>query len=290
MFDLMSELIDFSNPKLSMREIIKNSGFMEIYGDSSENWDFVLEEFHFTPGSLLVLGYDKDLDHNIFEQVSDYEEKEEDDDFTVFEMPIDDVLDKLNNSSHSLVQMVQVPNTKIYLPSVDQNTEYLVLPIDRVALPKRGSSPFPDYKAIIPAELASIFYFNDTDEAKVLNYYLESLADAFSDFPTLDDDDFDDLQVWPDEQVLDLDFGGILTPVPKEIPDGSLSGLVTVPFALFTGVDLGTKYISTIDPLFLSVVSEQNYVDDNQNNPFCQNRVNHSLDFIRKYFPLFPKP
>ncbi len=250
MFSIISELLNIEGILTdSMRSVIKQGNFKEVYRGKTKDGDFILEENKLPLSDLLVIGYDKDLDKNLFEWIAAYEQKRETEDFSVYSLPLSEVINRLG----SKIYPVQVPGSKLTLPCLDPQIELIELPFEKETVFLFSSA---DYKLTIPTELASMAYIPaDEDISETIAFQLDDLF----------------------EYEVDEDA----------IKNFNLKGMITLPFALFTGGKLGnSKYVSTAESLNLMVVAQQDFVSANQRDFSLQERINHASKFVKKYLPL----
>lgn len=249
MFSILSELLDIEDVlNNSMRFVIEQTNFNRVGQGKTKDWDFILKEDQLPLNDLLLIGYDKDLDKNLFEWTTAYEQKGKAEDFTIYSLSLAEVMRKLSPNLYP----VQVPGSTLTFPCVNPQTELIELPFEKKTIPLFSSV---DHELIIPTELASIAYIpSDQDLSEAIASQLDDLFEEFEgDAPE------------------NLNFKGI----------------VTLPFALFTGGNLkDSKYISTTECLAVALIAQQDLVGANKTDLSMRERINHASEFINKYLPL----
>lgn len=250
MFSILSELLNIEDIlNNSMRFVIERTNFKQICQGKTKDWDFILEEDKLPLNDLLIIGYDKDLDKNLSEWTAAYEQKEKADDFTIYSLPLVEVIRKLSPNLY----LVQVPGSKLTLPCLDPQTELIELPLEKKTLPLFSSI---DHKLIIPTELVSIAYIPPN----------EDLSETIT--PYLDDFFENELN--------------------EDVPENpNFKEMITLPFALFTGGNLSdSKYVSAVEGLTLALIAQQDFVSANKTDVSMREKINHASEFINKYLPL----
>lgn len=248
MFSILSELLNIEDVlNNSMRFVIEQTNFKRVCQGKTKDWDFILKEDQLPLNDLLLIGYDKDLDKNLFEWAATHEQKEKADDFTVYALSLAEVIRKLSPNLYP----VQVPSSTLTFPCVNPQTELIELPFEKKTVSLFSSV---DHELIIPTELASIAYIpSDQDLSGAIASQLDDLFEEFKE------------------------------DAPENL---NFKGIVTLPFALFTGGNLkGSKYISTTECLAVALIAQQDFVSANKTDASMREKINHASEFINKYLP-----
>lgn len=258
MSSIIDEVVNFKDPYTKLRTAIERARFKKCYQGNTLDWDIKFDDFRISSGNVVLIAYDKDLDSTPDEWLYKYQIKEKDDSVTVYHQAISDIVSNVKMPLATYRVKTSAGSIDVpYIRSGLFSPDYAVLPVERsqkAALFFSG----PSNELIIPTETMSLFYSADLGDI-MKQIYDPNIVDPNS--------------------IVDLDL------------NDSCKSFTTLYLTLYTGCGRnGCDYIMDAEDLEASIVSNQEFVDENQGDASLQQRIDHILRFLRKYLPLIKKP
>jgi len=229
-----------------IREVITQRGFKEVYSGKSNNWDVTFDEFStLHPGSLIVMGYNTDLDQNIRRWMYDYEDKGISDPVTVYFMDLEDAV----KNWYLPTRDIEINGNKTKLPFLHSDTTYISLPVERS---EAGLFLSMNREIIIPTELMSRMYVLEKTRKRLLKRHLMSYCGA------------------------SVYYG------PRSEPP--CGGEMTLPVSLITVKGKsGIEYLYTGQALSENIGTLGKVIGANKNKSKLRHKVDHNRRFVAKH-------
>lgn len=160
---VLAKLIEGS-ATLTFRETFENKGLKKLYQGLTNNWDLKFDEWDLKPNSLVLIGYDKDLDFNLDDWGEFYEQKNKNDSVSVYSASIEVMVSYLGSATHQIKTaygILMVPTIKpliTYIPLPFQKQEFILA----ISIEK---------EVIIPTELVSLICIPQNSDLGSKNFY-----------------------------------------------------------------------------------------------------------------------
>ena len=238
--------------KSSISEVIEKKGFREAYSGNSNGWDITFDEFsRLSPGSLIVIGYDKDLDSIPRRLMYSYEAKKSSDPVTVYSIDLEEVVSSWNLPRRKF----DIEGREITLPVIQPNTTYVPLPIDKIST---GLLFSRTEDIIFPTELMSRMYVTEKNKQKLLKRHLMSICGSRANYGPMSE--------------------------PK------CEGEMTLPVAVISiKGKSGIKYLYTRRALSENIGTLSKAIEREKSDLKLHHKVKHNRRFVAKYQPLLQK-
>lgn len=157
---ILRVLLDARNGRAKIREAAERAGFTKIHSGETSRWELKFNDWGVVDiNSLVLVGYDKDLDKTAGDYIPFYEEKDSDDSVSVYTLPLEKAIKKLAGPT----KKVKASGGEMEVPYRFPNTSFVASPFFSSRLVLWSSV---ERYITIPMTLANPVYLSGNNKQK----------------------------------------------------------------------------------------------------------------------------
>jgi len=175
---ILGKLLRYNELKyIPVRQALEQRGFSRFDSGKTIDLNLTFNDFPLPGQNLVAIGYDRDLDLHPFEWISHYPEKKDDESFSIYTLPLDQINKSLQSSP---TRTLQLGSRTYSVPYFSSNTRFIKMNLDTEEETLFISA---SRKVTLPNELLIRMYSPEDDLSNLLRNNFQSAYGLQPFFP-----------------------------------------------------------------------------------------------------------